>query len=100
MQEPEPKTTSVLPVVVADPHAFDLEHYQSRMERYLRGVKDNHIFFDALSFAHELHAGQRRKSGAPYISHPCAVAEILAWVYRQSSYRPGDRPPRWQGAEA
>ncbi len=25
-----------------------------------------------------MHAGQRRKSGAPYISHPCAVAEILA----------------------
>ena len=25
-----------------------------------------------------MHAGQRRKSGAPYISHPCSVAEILA----------------------
>jgi GTP pyrophosphokinase len=78
VQEPEPKTTNAFPMVVADPHAFDLEHYQSRMERYLRGGKDHHIFFDALSFAHELHAGQRRKSGAPYISHPCAVAEILA----------------------
>lgn len=29
-----------------------------------------------------------------------AVAEILAWVFRQSSYRPGDRAPGWQGAEA
>lgn len=29
-----------------------------------------------------------------------AVAEILAWVFRQSSYRPGDRAPRWQGVEA
>lgn len=29
-----------------------------------------------------------------------AVAEILAWVYRQASYRPGDRAPAWQGAEA
>lgn len=39
---------------------------------------DRGVFFDALSFAYHLHAGQRRKSGAPYISHPCAVAEILA----------------------
>lgn len=30
-----------------------------------------------------------------------AVAEILAWVYRQAGYRPGQRPSRsWQGAEA
>jgi flagellar biosynthetic protein FlhB len=30
-----------------------------------------------------------------------AVAEILAWVYRQAGYRPGQRPNRaWQGAEA
>jgi len=30
-----------------------------------------------------------------------AVAEILAWVYRQAGYRPGQRPGRsWQGAEA
>lgn len=30
-----------------------------------------------------------------------AVAEILAWVYRQASYRPGQRGPgRWLGAEA
>lgn len=49
------------------------------MARYLSDEKEeNAIFFDALQFAYELHAGQRRKSGAPYISHPCAVAEILA----------------------
>jgi len=32
----------------------------------------------AFCFAHNLHAGQRRKSGEPYIIHPLAVAEILA----------------------
>lgn len=62
-----------------EPALFDLEHYRSRMAKYLtEGNADNRFFFEALEFAHSLHAGQRRKSGAPYISHPCAVAEILA----------------------
>jgi len=78
VQNPEPKATNTVPMVVADPHAFDLEHYESRMQRYLKKSRDSHVFFEALRFAHDLHAGQRRKSGAPYISHPCAVAEILA----------------------
>ncbi len=33
---------------------------------------------DAYLFANELHAGQKRVSGEPYISHPIAVAEIVA----------------------
>ena len=57
---------------------FDLETYSARMAHYLAGVRDgNQLFFRALNFAYQLHAGQRRKSGAPYISHPSAVAEIL-----------------------
>lgn len=62
-----------------EPTLFDVEHYRSRMVKYLtEGREGNRLFFQALDFAHSLHAGQRRKSGAPYISHPCAVAEILA----------------------
>lgn len=62
-----------------EPTLFDVEHYRSRMVKYLtEGREENRFFFEALEFAHSLHAGQRRKSGAPYISHPCAVAEILA----------------------
>lgn len=34
--------------------------------------------YKAFQFAHGLHAGQRRKSGEPYIIHPLSVAEILA----------------------
>jgi GTP diphosphokinase / guanosine-3',5'-bis(diphosphate) 3'-diphosphatase len=63
----------------SESHLFDLEHYRSRMAKLLdNGNQDNQVFFRALVFADELHEGQRRRSGAPYISHPCAVAEILA----------------------
>lgn len=49
------------------------------MAKHLGPETNQHrIFFEALEFADKLHSGQRRKSGAPYISHPCAVAEILA----------------------
>src|SRR5688572_32964068 len=33
---------------------------------------------EAYRFSEAAHAGQRRQSGDPYISHPLAVAEILA----------------------
>ena len=33
---------------------------------------------DAYRFSESAHAGQKRQSGDPYISHPLAVAEILA----------------------
>ncbi len=63
----------------SESHLFDLEHYRSRMAKFLDSEDaENRVFFRALEFADELHKGQRRRSGAPYISHPCAVAEILA----------------------
>lgn len=68
----------ILPVSSNDLMSFDLEQYRGRVAKYLNEQVDNRVFFDSLQFAHDLHAGQRRKSGAPYISHPCAVAEILA----------------------
>ena len=33
---------------------------------------------DAYRFLEAAHAGQKRQSGEPYVSHPLAVAEILA----------------------
>ncbi len=72
------KSGLTLPVVAGDMHFFDLHEFRARMSKNLDPANtDNAIFFEALEFASELHAGQRRRSGAPYISHPCAVAEIL-----------------------
>ena len=76
--EPYGKSGLTLPVIAGDAHFFDLTEFRARMSKSLDPTNaDNALFFEALEFASELHAGQRRKSGAPYISHPCAVAEIL-----------------------
>jgi guanosine-3',5'-bis(diphosphate) 3'-pyrophosphohydrolase len=41
-----------------------------------------HAVLKALDFAYHKHEGHRRKSGAPYIIHPLAVAEIIAGEFR------------------
>ncbi len=49
------------------------------METYLGDrTEENGVFWDALDFALKAHADQWRRSGDPYIMHPCSVAEILA----------------------
>ena len=53
----------------------------SRLLEILSGSGNNYNIDkikDAYSYASELHAGQFRQSGEPYISHPIAVAEIVA----------------------
>ncbi|HNW20207.1 MAG TPA: HD domain-containing protein, partial [bacterium] len=39
---------------------------------------DEELLKKAWNLARHLHAGQKRKSGQPYFTHPVAVAEILA----------------------
>jgi len=57
---------------------FNMEAYVAAMERRLGGQDGPaRTFWKALSFAVEAHKDQRRKSGEPYISHPCEVARIL-----------------------
>jgi len=73
------KAAYTISPAVGEPYLCDPEHYRARMVLHVDENKDeNAIFFRALRFAHELHAGQKRRSGAPYVSHPFAVAEILA----------------------
>jgi len=58
---------------------FDIASYKEVMANFL-GDQDGEakVFFEALDFAVEAHAGQWRRSGDSYIMHPCKVARILA----------------------
>ncbi|MBV9387762.1 MAG: bifunctional (p)ppGpp synthetase/guanosine-3',5'-bis(diphosphate) 3'-pyrophosphohydrolase [Chroococcidiopsidaceae cyanobacterium CP_BM_ER_R8_30] len=42
-----------------------------------RSTTDQRVIVGAFEFAYELHRGQYRKSGEPYICHPVAVAGLL-----------------------
>lgn len=55
-----------------------LESILSVMEKRNVSLEDCNRIRQAFEFAKEAHAGQKRKSGAPYIIHPVAVARIVA----------------------
>ncbi len=57
---------------------FDMEAYRGRMEEIIGSGPETSVFWDALDFAFEAHGDQWRRSGDPYIMHPCSVARILA----------------------
>lgn len=42
-----------------------------------QGNQDRNLICRAFNFAYDLHEGQYRKSGEPYIAHPVAVASLL-----------------------
>lgn len=55
-----------------------LDSILSVMDRRNVSPEDRLRIKNAFEFAREAHAGQKRKSGAPYIIHPVAVARIVA----------------------
>ena len=57
-----------------------LDNYKNVIELCCRptGERGENLVLKALAFAHKHHAGQTRRSGEPYITHPIAAAEILA----------------------
>ena len=57
-----------------------LERYQAledKVKSYNPSL-DTQRLFNAFTFADNAHSGQLRKDGSPYITHPLAVAEIVA----------------------
>ena len=57
---------------------FDIEKYRRKMKNFIGDGPETRVFWDALDFAFEAHGDQWRRSGDPYIMHPCSVARILA----------------------
>src|SRR5690242_5552661 len=68
-----------MPSLVLDvPQAEELFRSLEEKVRGLRPKDDLTALDRAYRFAAEAHKDQRRKSGEPYITHPLAVAHILA----------------------
>ena len=57
--------------------SIGLDRLNRRMQRYLAAEQVDQVM-RAYEFAAKAHEGQQRYSGEPYISHPVAVATILA----------------------
>jgi guanosine-3',5'-bis(diphosphate) 3'-pyrophosphohydrolase len=66
------------------PRIFSRAQPTGAVDRLLKTVRTHHPKADvalierAYAAAEKAHAGQKRKSGEPYITHPVAVAQILA----------------------
>ncbi len=66
------------------PRIFSRSVRRDGVEQLLRTVRTHHpkgdlsIIERAYAVAEEAHEGQKRQSGEPYITHPLAVAQILA----------------------
>jgi len=57
---------------------YDLDAYRQVMRSFIGDGPETQVFWDALDFAGKAHSEQWRRSGDPYIMHPCSVARILA----------------------
>jgi GTP pyrophosphokinase len=64
-------------VAPAAPPVASVTHLSARLSEYLTPSELKKVK-EAYRFSDEMHLGQVRKSGEPYISHPIAVAEICA----------------------
>jgi len=62
----------------------DFGRLMGTLERYLPS-QDLPSITSAYEFSAKAHQGQQRRNGDPYISHPVAVAEILAGLHLDSS---------------
>ena len=65
------------PAEPVPPSVVSFAHLTDRLKKYLPSAEIARIK-EAFRFADAAHLGQFRKSGEPYITHPVAVAELLA----------------------
>ena len=78
---PVPSTSSLRAIL---PRLFSRSQPVGAVDQLFRTVRSHHPKADialierAYRVADRAHAGQKRKSGEPYITHPVAVAQILA----------------------
>ena len=68
---------SILAKLPKRKRAIGLDRLLEQIEAYLPAEQVARIM-EAYHFSAAAHEGQRRRSGEPYISHPVAVATILA----------------------
>lgn len=76
-----PRTSNELPALESTPanqvSVASITDLSAILNQYL-SPNDLKLVKEAYRFSDEMHLGQVRKSGEPYISHPIAVAEICA----------------------
>jgi GTP diphosphokinase / guanosine-3',5'-bis(diphosphate) 3'-diphosphatase len=70
-------TSSLRSLLPYGRRSIGISQLVSKLEGYLPPPEVERIQ-DAYDFAFEAHQGQRRRSGEPYITHPVAVADLLA----------------------
>jgi GTP pyrophosphokinase len=74
---PPPVTSSPLATPTLTTGVASVTHLTEKLAEYMT-ASDLKKVKGAYRFSDEMHLGQVRKSGEPYISHPIAVAEICA----------------------
>ena len=71
------KSQEAVPVTPVAPGVASVTQLSNKLAEYLTPSELKKVK-EAYRFSDEMHLGQVRKSGEPYISHPIAVAEICA----------------------
>jgi RelA/SpoT family (p)ppGpp synthetase len=70
-------TSSLRSLLPYGRRSIGISQLVSKLEGYLPPAEVERVQ-EAYDFAYEAHQGQRRRSGEPYITHPVAVADLLA----------------------